>query len=60
MLARLDEGPVLSDRDLARYDPALATALAKAYGKGHRIAADAFYRHSAQINVPAGYKSAEC
>lgn len=60
MLARLDEGPVLSDRDLRRYDPALAAALAKAYGKRHRIAADPFHRHSARLNVPVGYKSAEC
>jgi hypothetical protein len=60
MLARLDEGPILSDRDLARYDPALAAALEQAYGKRHRIAADPFYEHSARLNVPEGYKSAEC
>jgi hypothetical protein len=60
MLARLDEGPVLSNRDLARYDPALAAALAKAYGKRHRIAADPFFEHSARLNVPEGYKSADC
>ena len=60
MLARLDEAEVLSDRDLRRYDPLLAAALAKAYGKRHRIAADPFYEHSARLNVPKGYKSAEC
>jgi hypothetical protein len=60
MLARLDEGPVLSHRDFAGYDPALAAALAKAYGKRHRIAADPFFEHSARLNVPKGYKSAEC
>jgi len=60
MLARLDEGPILSDRDLAAYDPALAADLAKAYGKRHRIAADPFFEHSARLNVPQGYKSAEC
>jgi hypothetical protein len=60
MLARLDEGPLLSHRDLVRYDPLLAAALRKAYGKRHRIAADPFYRHSARLNVPVGYKSAEC
>jgi hypothetical protein len=60
MLARLGEGPLLSHRDLQRYDPALAAALAEAYGKRHRIAADPFYRHSARLNVPVGYKSAEC
>ncbi|HEX8584205.1 MAG TPA: glycoside hydrolase [Allosphingosinicella sp.] len=60
MLARLDERTILSDRDLAAYDPALAAALAKAYGKRHRIAADPFFEHSARLNVPKGYKSAEC
>jgi hypothetical protein len=60
MLARLDEGPVLSHRDLERYDPALAAALGKAYGKRHRIAADPFHEHSKRLNVPEGYKSAEC
>ena len=60
MLARLDEGPLLSSRDLERYDPRLAGALAKAYGKRHRIAADPFFEHSARLNVPKGYKSAEC
>ena len=60
MLARLDEGPILSDRDLSAYDPALAAALARAYGKRHRIAADPFFEHSARLNVPQGYKSAEC
>jgi len=60
MLARLDGGPVLSDRDLQRYDPPLAAAMAKAYGKRHRIAADPFHEHSARLNVPVGYKSAEC
>ena len=60
MLARLEEGPVLSSADLKRYDPALAAALEKAYGKRHRIAADPFHEHSARLNVPMGYKSAEC
>jgi hypothetical protein len=60
MLARLDEGPLLSSADLQRYDPALAAALEKAYGKRHRIAADPFFEHSARLNVPVGYKSAEC
>jgi hypothetical protein len=60
MLARLDERPVLSDRDLLAYDPALAAALAKAYGRRHRIGADPFHEHHARLNVPEGYKSAEC
>ncbi|HEY0149521.1 MAG TPA: glycoside hydrolase [Allosphingosinicella sp.] len=60
MLARLNDGDVLSAADLKRYDPSLAAALAKAYGKRHRIAADPFHEHSARLNVPKGYKSAEC
>jgi hypothetical protein len=60
ILARLDEGPILSRRDLARYDPALAAVLARVYGKRPRIAADPFHRHHARLSVPLGYKSAEC
>jgi hypothetical protein len=60
MLARLDEGTVLSDGDLKRYDPKLAAALQKAFGKRNRIAADPFFEHSARLNVPMGYKSAVC
>jgi hypothetical protein len=60
MLARLDDGEILSDRDLKRYDPALFAALGKAYGRRHRIAADPFHRHEARLNVPKGYRSADC
>jgi hypothetical protein len=60
MLARLDDGEILSDRDLKRYDPALFAALRQVYGKRHRIAADPFYRHEARLNVPEGYRSADC
>jgi hypothetical protein len=60
MLARLDEGPILSHQDLIRYDPALAGALEQAYGRRHRIAADPFHEHLARLQVPEGYKSAEC
>ncbi len=60
MLARLADGEILSDRDLKRYDPALHAALRKAYGKRHRIAADPFWRHEARLNVPKGYRSADC
>jgi hypothetical protein len=59
MLARLDEGDVVSARDLKRYDPALWRALGKVY-RTHRIAADPFHKHLARLNVPKGYKSAEC
>ena len=60
MLARLDDGNVVSDADLRRYDPALHRALGKVYGQRHRIAADVFHRHPARLNVPHGYKSADC
>ena len=60
MLARLDDGEILSHQDLRRYDPALFRALEKAYGKRHRIAADPFYEHVARLNVPEGYRSADC
>jgi hypothetical protein len=60
MLARLDEGPLLSREDLRRYDPALAASLGRAYGKGRRLPGDPFHRHPARENVPEGYKSAEC
>ncbi len=60
MLARLDGADIVSDGDLRRYDPALAAVLAKAYGNRHRLAADPFYKHPARMNVPLGYKSAEC
>jgi hypothetical protein len=59
-LARLDEANVVSDRDLKRYDPALYKVLEKAYGRSHRLADDPWYEHPARMNVPVGYKSAEC
>jgi hypothetical protein len=60
MLARLDGAEIVSAGDLRRYDPALYAVLAKAYGRRHRLAGDPFYRHPARMNVPVGYKSAEC
>jgi hypothetical protein len=60
MLARLDQGPLRSSDDLVRYDPALAAALEKAFGERRGLPADPFHRHLAQLNVPEGYKSAEC
>lgn len=60
MLARLDEAEVVSAEDLRRYDPRLHAALGKVYGRKHRIAADPFHRHVARLNVPKGYKSADC
>jgi len=59
-LARLDEGPVVSDEDLKRYDPALYAVLGRVYGGRHRLAGDPYYKHPARMNVPVGYKSAEC
>jgi hypothetical protein len=53
MLSRVG---VLSDRDLARYDPALAALLGQVYGPQHRLAADLFYCHAdrtAGAPVPA-------
>jgi hypothetical protein len=60
MLARLDEREVLSAKDLRAYDRALYRALRKAYGKRHRVTGDPFHRHLARLNVPKGYKSADC
>jgi hypothetical protein len=60
MLARLDGAEILSHRDLERYDPALYSALSRVYGRGHRIAADPFHEHIARLNVPRGYRSADC
>lgn len=51
-IAVLDGVSVLSDADLARYDPPLAAVLREAYGDRHRIPADRYYRHPAR--VPAG------
>lgn len=59
-LARLDGVNVVSDRDLERYDPALYKVLEKAYGRRHRLADDPWYEHPARLDVPVGYKSAEC
>ena len=60
MLARLDGTEVVSAADLRRYDPALYAVLAQVYGDTHRIAADPWWEHPARMNVPVGYKSAEC
>jgi hypothetical protein len=40
---------VLNHADLQAYDPRLATVLAKAYGKRHRLAADPFHLHPARV-----------
>lgn len=60
MISRLDDGTILSARDLRRYDPGLAAALEEAYGPRHRIAADRFHGHLARLNVPPGRRSADC
>lgn len=43
---------VLSDRDLARYDPPLAAALRAAYGERHRLTGDRFW--NSPDRVPPG------
>ncbi len=48
-LAAFDGRRILSDRDLKAYDPALYAALGRAYGKRHRLSADAFYNHPARV-----------
>jgi hypothetical protein len=58
-LARVDDAQIVSSRDLKRYDPRLWAALSQVY-RGHRIAADPWYLHPARLNVPLGYKSADC
>lgn len=44
-----DRVHVLSDADLARYDPALAAVLRAAYGDTHRLAGDRFYQHPDRV-----------
>ncbi|QNA86730.1 glycoside hydrolase [Sphingomonas sp. So64.6b] len=40
---------VLSDEDLAAYDPALHAVLAAAYGTNHHLSADSFYLSAARV-----------
>ncbi|MBB3035121.1 glycoside hydrolase [Alteriqipengyuania lutimaris] len=51
-LTVVDGTRILDRADLAAYDPALYSVLARAYGDTTRLAADPFYRHPAR--VPAG------
>ena len=48
-IAIFDKVRVLSDRDLARYDPALAAALRAAYGDRHRLTGDRFWSHPDRV-----------
>ena len=48
-LVAFDTVHILSDVDLARYDPPLATALRAAYGDTHRLAADRFWMHPDRV-----------
>ena len=48
-LAVFDGRRILSDRDLARYDPPLAAVLRAAYGERHRLSADPFWMHPARV-----------
>ena len=48
-IATFDTVRVLSDRDLADYDPALAAVLRAAYGDRHRLAGDRFWEHPDRV-----------
>ena len=48
-VATFDTIKVLSNTDLARYDPALAAALRAAYGDRHRLAGDRFWMHPDRV-----------
>lgn len=48
-IATFDTVRVLSDADLARYDPALAAVLHAAYGERHHLAADRFWMHPDRV-----------
>ncbi len=48
-LAVMQGRRVLSDEDLAGYDPQLYAALARAYGIGHHLPGDPFWRHPARV-----------
>ena len=60
MISRLDDGTILSRRDLRSYDPLLHAALGEAYTNRGGIPADIFHKHVARLNVPFGRKSADC
>lgn len=48
-VATFDGRVVLSDADLAAYDPALNKVLAAAYGTNHHLTADSFYLSAARV-----------
>ena len=48
-IAIFDGRRILSDADLAAYDPALHAALGNAYGASHHIPADPFYLSDARV-----------
>lgn len=48
-IVTFDQVRVLSDADLARYDPPLAAVLRAAYGDRHRLKGDRFYMHPARV-----------
>lgn len=48
-LAVVDGTRILSDKDLARHDPALAAVLRAVYGERHRLPGDPFYKHPARV-----------
>lgn len=40
---------ILSAKEFARYDPALAQALEQVYGRRHHLRGDAYWRHAARV-----------
>lgn len=48
-LVKFGDVQILSDRDLARYDAALAKALRAAYGDRQRLAGDRWWNHPARV-----------
>lgn len=51
-LAVIGRRSIVSDRDLAAHDPALARLLQRVYGDRHRVDGDGYWQHPARI--PAG------
>lgn len=48
-VAVVDGQQILSDRDMARYDPALAEVLKAVYGARHQLPGDVFHNHAARV-----------
>jgi hypothetical protein len=48
-VAVVDEQHILSDSDMARYDPTLAEVLHAVYGARHKLPGDIFHDHAARV-----------